>query len=263
MTEPPTAEDDGAESPATPAHAPLQNTLYRKVTKGRRRLTPGRLLLYRVAVAVAWTLVRALWGTCRVTSVSGLDRARAAVQQSKSLIPVFWHQHLLFGSRAVLDLRDAGLKPGFLISPSVDGTAPAMLVERVGGVVIRGSSTHTGARALRDFYETIVRQHVSPAITPDGPKGPLHEFKPGAILLAQITGRPILPIALAASRKYTFRTWDAFELPLPFSRIAIVYGEPIPVGRGITADALPEWQARLGERLLELRGAAEAALDRR
>jgi len=263
MTEPHTAEDDGAESPAARGHAPLQNTLYRKVTKGRRRLTRGRLVVYRVAVAVAWALIRALWSTCRVTSVSGLDGARQAVQQSKSLIPVFWHQHLLFGARAVLDLRDAGLKPGFLISPSVDGAAPAMLVEKVGGVVIRGSSTHTGARALRDFYETIVRQQVSPAITPDGPKGPLHEFKPGAILLAQISGRPILPIGVAASTKYTFRTWDAFELPLPFSRIAIVYGEPIVVGRGITADALPDWQSRLGERLLGLRRAAEAALDRR
>jgi len=70
-------------------------------------------------------------------------------------------------------------------------------------------------------------------------------------------------VKLLAPTKYTFRTWDAFELPLPFSRIAIVYGEPIVVGRGITADALPDWQSRLGERLLGLRRAAEAALDRR
>jgi lysophospholipid acyltransferase (LPLAT)-like uncharacterized protein len=138
-----------------------------------------------------------------------------------------------------------------------------MLVERVGGVVIRGSSTHTGARALRDFYETIVRQQVSPAITPDGPKGPLHEFKPGAILLGQITARPILPIAVAASAKYTFRTWDRFELPLPFSRVAIFYGEPVQVPRSIGADALGEWQARLAERLRALRRDAEAALERR
>ena len=52
----------------------------------------------------------------------------------------------------------------------MDGTAPAMLVERIGGHVIRGSSTATGARALRDYYETIVKQEISPAITPDGPR---------------------------------------------------------------------------------------------
>jgi lysophospholipid acyltransferase (LPLAT)-like uncharacterized protein len=257
--------DDADDDPAShDASQPLlRNTLYRRVTKGRRQLTPTRLFVYRVAVAMAWTIVRALWRSCRVTHVAGLERARQAVRDSKSLIPVYWHQHMVFGAKAVLDLRPDGLKAGFLISPSIDGTAPAMLVEKVGGVVIRGSSTHTGARALRDYYETIVKQQVSPAITPDGPKGPLHEFKPGAIMLSQITGRPILPIAVAHSRRYTFRTWDAFEVPLPFSRVAIVYGEPVKVARAMDAAALGEWQARMASQLAELRGQAQAALDRR
>ncbi len=121
-----------------------------------------------------------------------------------------------------------------------------MLVQKVGAHVIRGSSTHTGARALRDYYETIVKQQISPAITPDGPRGPLHEFKPGAIMLSQITGKPILPIAVACSFKFTFRTWDAFELPLPFSRVAIVYGEPVKVSRAMDADALAGWQQQMG-----------------
>jgi lysophospholipid acyltransferase (LPLAT)-like uncharacterized protein len=253
-------DEDGR---ASAANEPLRNTLYRKLTKGQRRLTPGRMLLYRVAVALGWTIIRTLWATCRVTHVSGLEAARQAVRDSRSLIPVYWHQHMLFGARAVLDLRRDGLKAGFLISPSIDGTAPAMLVEKVGGVVIRGSSTHTGARALRDYYETIVRQQVSPAITPDGPKGPLHEFKPGAIMLAQITGKPILPIAVAAASAIRFRTWDAFELPLPFSRIAIVYGEPVKVGRATDTAAFEQWQAKMAELLRVLRRQAEDALERR
>jgi lysophospholipid acyltransferase (LPLAT)-like uncharacterized protein len=240
-----------------------RNTLYRKLTRGKRRLTRGRLLMYRVAVAVAWGLVRALWATCRITHVAGRDAAGQAVREHRSLIPVYWHQHLLFGAHALLDLRRDGLKPGFLVSPSVDGTAPAMLVEKVGAQVIRGSSTHTGARALKDYYETIVKQLVSPAITPDGPRGPLHEFKPGAIMLSQITGKPILPIAVAHAWQFRFRTWDAFELPLPFSRVAIVYGEPIRVTRAMEAAALAGWQAQLAARLLELRREAEAALERR
>jgi lysophospholipid acyltransferase (LPLAT)-like uncharacterized protein len=241
---------------------PPRNTLYRKVTRGRRRLTPGRMLLYRVAVVVAWWLIRGLWASCRVTHVAGRESAERTVGELKSLIPVYWHQHMLFGARALLDLRASGLKPGFLVSPSVDGTAPAMLVEKVGAQVIRGSSTHTGARALRDYYETIVKQQVSPAITPDGPRGPLHEFKPGAIMLSQITGKPILPIAVAYSRKYTFRTWDAFEVPLPFCRVAIIYGDPVKVSRAMEPAALAEWQQRMSQRLLELRREAEAALER-
>lgn len=243
--------------------APLTHGLYTGTTRSGRRLTATRMLVYRIAAVVAWALIRFIWSTCRITRVSGFEAARQAVRDSGALIPVFWHQHLLFGTRAVLDLQDVGLRPGFLISPSVDGTAPALLVEKVGGVVIRGSSTNTGARALRDFYETIVKQQVSPALTPDGPRGPRHEFKPGAILLAQITGKPILPVAVAASSKYTFGTWDAFELPLPFSRIAICYGEPIKVGRGLSAEMLAAWQGTVADRLITLRREAEAALDRR
>ncbi len=241
--------------------APLKNSLYRKVTRGRRKLTRGRLLLYRVAVVVAWWLVRALWASCRVTHVAGKAAAEQAARDHKSLIPVYWHQHVLFGARALLDLQAAGLKVGFLVSPSIDGTAPAMLVEKAGAHVIRGSSTHTGARALQDYYETIVKQLISPAITPDGPRGPLHEFKPGAIMLSQITGKPILPIAVAHAWKFTFKTWDAFEVPLPFSRVAIVYGEPVKVSRAMDAAALAGWQQQLGERLLELRRQAETALE--
>jgi lysophospholipid acyltransferase (LPLAT)-like uncharacterized protein len=237
-----------------------QGTLYRKVRGGRRQLTPARMLMYRVAVVVAWWLVHLFWRTCRVHRVIGFERAHETVEASKAVIPVYWHQHMLFGVKALLDLRPAGLKIGFLISPSVDGTAPAMLVGRIGGHVIRGSSTHTGARALRDYYETIVKQSISPALTPDGPRGPMHEFKPGAVMLSQITGKPILPIAVAASRKFTFPTWDRFELPLPFSRVVIAYGEPVKMPRAMDAQGLARMQEEMAGRLLALTDEARQAL---
>jgi lysophospholipid acyltransferase (LPLAT)-like uncharacterized protein len=249
------------DEPTPPEEQELRNTLYRKVTRGRRRLTRGRMLMYRVAVVVAWQLVRLFWGTCRVQATPGLERARAAVRESKSVIPVYWHQHMLFGVRALLDLRADGLKTGFLISPSVDGTGPAMLVGKIGGHVIRGSSTHTGARALRDYYETIVKQEISPAITPDGPRGPVHEFKPGAVMLSQLTGKPILPVSVAASRSWRFRTWDRFELPLPFSRVVIAYGEPVKMPRGLDAESLARMQGEMAQRQQALQAEARQALD--
>jgi lysophospholipid acyltransferase (LPLAT)-like uncharacterized protein len=250
-----------SEPPVPPEQQELRNTLYRKVTRGRRRLTRGRMLVYRVAVVVAWQLVRFFWKTCRVQARPGLERARATVRESKSLIPVYWHQHMLFGVRALLDLREDGLELGFLISPSVDGTAPSMLVGRIGGHVIRGSSTHTGARALRDYYETIVKQKISPAITPDGPRGPVHEFKPGAVMLAQLTGKPILPVSIAASHTWRFSTWDRFELPLPFSRVVIAYGEPVRMPRGVDAAMLGQLQEDMARRLVDLQAEARKALQ--
>jgi lysophospholipid acyltransferase (LPLAT)-like uncharacterized protein len=251
-----------SEEPVAPEQHELRNTLYRKVTRGNRRLTRGRMLVYRIAVVIAWQLVRFFWATCRLHAVPGRERARAAVRESKSVIPVYWHQHMLFGARALLDLRPDGLKVGFLISASVDGTAPAMLVGRIGGHVIRGSSTHTGARALRDYYETIVKQEISPAITPDGPRGPVHEFKPGAVMLSQLTGKPILPISIAASHTWRLRTWDKFELPLPFSRVVIAYGEPVRMPRGLDTESLARMQAEMARKLQELQAEARAELVR-
>jgi len=246
-----------------PEQEELRNTLYRKVTRGKRRLTRGRMFVYRVAVAVAYRLGRFLWWSVRMQDPIGLERAREVVRESRAVIPAYWHQHMLFGVRALLDLEPEGLKLGFLISPSVDGAAPSMLVKRIGGHVIRGSSTHTGARALRDFYETIVKQQISPAITPDGPKGPLHEFKPGAVLLSQLTGKPILPVSVAASRSWRFRTWDRFELPLPFSRVVIAYGEPVRVPRVLNAEGLARMQVVMAESLQALNAEAHAALSAR
>jgi hypothetical protein len=219
------------------------------------------MTLYRLAVPVALGLVRFWFSTCRVVRVLGDDRLPTALARHNAVIPVYWHQHALFAVRYLLEQRSLGLKLGFLISPSVDGEIPAMLVQRAGGVAIRGSSTYTGARALRDYYEAVVRQGVSPGITPDGPRGPRNEFKPGAILLAQLTGRPIVPIAYAASRAYVFRTWDRFVLPWPFSRIVIAVGEPRIVPKGMDADALARWQGELGHELVALEDAARRSLS--
>jgi lysophospholipid acyltransferase (LPLAT)-like uncharacterized protein len=246
-----------------PEQQELRNTPYRRLTKSQRRLTRGRMLAYRLAVFVAWGLLQFFWRSCRLQPVQGLEQARVALRESQAVIPVYWHQHIVFGVHALKLLEPDGLKPGFLISPSVDGTAPAMLVQKLGGHVIRGSSTHTGARALRDFYETIVKQRVSPALTPDGPRGPVHEFKLGAVLLAQMTGKPILPITVAASRTLRFRTWDRFELPLPFSRVVIGIGDPVRIPRGLDADALARTQVEMARTLHELKASALAALGRK
>ena len=80
-------------------------------------------------------------------------------------------------------------------------------------------------------------------ITPDGPRGPRFKFKPGAILLAQMSGRPILPMAFAASRAWLIK-WDKFVLPVPFARIVIAVGAPRYVPRVTDAAAIERCRVR-------------------
>jgi lysophospholipid acyltransferase (LPLAT)-like uncharacterized protein len=223
-----------------------------------RRLTPLRRLVYALLAPLGLALLRLWWASCRIVRVSGAEHLDAALARAPSLLPCYWHQHELFCGRWLQLQIARGLKPGVLISPSVDGEVPATIARWLGFEVIRGSSTRTGARALRDYYELLVKQGVSPVITPDGPTGPRHEFKPGGLLLAQLSGRPLLPMAFAASRAWRFG-WDGFVLPWPGSRIAIAIGAPVYVGAELALGDQAAMQAMRLRMEQELRHQFEVA----
>ena len=238
----------------------LHNTIYEQQTRSGRRLTAGRRLFYHSIVPVGLSLIHLVWRWSRVVSVVGAEHIQRTLEQAPSFIPVYWHQHQLFCVKHLLAQRRAGVKLGFLISPSVDGELGAMLVHKLGGVVIRGSSSHTGARALRDYYQALSKDDVSPAITPDGPRGPPWKFKPGAVLLAQLSQRPIIPLAYAASRAWQIQ-WDRFVIPKPLARISIAVGEPVYVPKGLDAAGLERRQADMEVRLQSLGEQAKRALE--
>jgi hypothetical protein len=95
--------------------------------------------------------------------------------------------------------------------------------------VVRGSSSRGGAQALRDLARLVRRDGAEVFLVPDGPRGPRGRAQPGAVLLAKLTGAPVVPIGLGASRKSILGSWDRFEVPHPFARVAVVLGEPIRV----------------------------------
>lgn len=241
---------------------PSRHTLYRKVTRAKRRLTRTRQVLYRIGAPMAGAIIRGWWSVTRVAAVLGEGRLQQAIADYGVVIPVYWHQQQLLPTKYLIGHHADGLKLGFLVSPSVDGEMPAMIVQRAGAHAIRGSSSATGARALRDYYLAITRDGISPAITPDGPKGPAQEFKPGAILLSQLSGKPILPMAFAARRAYRFPNWDRFILPLPFTSTVLAIGEPRVVPRRFEAGGLEEWQGLMRAELQALHIAAAEALHR-
>jgi len=224
-------------------------TAYQHITRSGRRLTRVRQCLYSLGLPLVLGLVRALWASYRIERVLGDEHLDAALKEHGAIIPCLWHQHLLIGVRYLLHKRPLGLKLGFMISPSVDGEAGALAAQRLGGHIVRGSSSYTGARALRDFYLAVAKENVSLLITPDGPRGPRYEAKSGALLIAQLAGKPILPISYAASRVFKFRAWDRFILPLPFARVAIAVGEPIKVPKVVKPAEVEAMQLALGKTL--------------
>lgn len=225
-----------------------------------RVMTWKRKLSYAIIRPIVKLFLSSFWLTCRVKKIVGDEHAQKLIEQGNPIIPCYWHQMHIFGSWYMRKLQKRGLKIGFLISPSVDGEVPAKIVESWGAVAIRGSSNRTGAKALKDMYNTIMKDKVSPVTTSDGPTGPIHKFKQGAVMLAQLTQSPMLPIAFAADRYWELKTWDKFIIPKPFSRIVIAVGEPHLIDKKSNAEKLEKERIKIENDMNNLIEVAKAEL---
>ncbi len=218
----------------------------------------SRPLKDRLAPAVLTQFARLLSGTCKIVSVAGEEHVRRLIQQDSPFLPCYWHQQMVFGASYLLGLQRRGLKLGFLASPSRDGEIATTVFNNLGARVIRGSSSRSGAKALRDVYLALKKEHLCVATTSDGPRGPAFEFKLGWLTLAQMTGAPILPMANAADRRWRINSWDKLFIPKPFANIAIAIGEPVHVDKNLTPEQLSGLQEQLTRQLNELSAAAAA-----
>jgi hypothetical protein len=115
-----------------------------------------------------------------------------------------------------------------LVSEHGDGEIVARIIDRLGLATVRGSTTRGGSRALLGVIR-VLEQGESAAFTPDGPRGPRHEWQSGILSAARRANAPIVCIRMAVSRSWRARSWDQFVIPKPFATIAIAYSDPIPV----------------------------------
>jgi lysophospholipid acyltransferase (LPLAT)-like uncharacterized protein len=179
-------------------------------------------------------VVRALgvWGGASLLRMSGavtrlrflhLDREVEAMGRHGAVIYALWH-----GRMWLLAARFPRRGVGVLVSLSEDGEVMARILARLRLVPVRGSSSRGGEEAMRALEEW-VDGGGSAAITPDGPRGPRHVARMGAVALAARTGKPIVPVGAAARSAWTLGSWDAFQIPRPGSRAVIAIGEPLLV----------------------------------
>ena len=127
--------------------------------------------------------------------------------------------------------RGHGARPArVLASRSRDGELVARWVTRFGLRVVRGSSSHGGAEALRELTAAL-RAGEDVAVVPDGPRGPREQLQPGVVVLAALSGAPVVPFGFAARPARRLASWDRFMVPLPFARAAAVFGKPFAVAR--------------------------------
>jgi len=173
----------------------------------------------------------------------GTDHYLEFRRQNTPIIFVFWHGQLL---PLVHYHRNEGIV--VLVSEHSDGEYIAQVIHRHGFGTTRGSSTRGGVKGLKGIVRA-ARQGKDLAFTPDGPKGPRHDFKMGALVAAQMTGLPVVPLSVGADRAWYLKSWDRFMIPKPFARIRIRYGAPRWVPRDASAQTLAEVREDLRDEL--------------
>ncbi|MEJ2215625.1 MAG: lysophospholipid acyltransferase family protein [Gemmatimonadota bacterium] len=181
-----------------------------------------RELRYAAGGAAGYVTLTTLLSSVRYRLIDSHHR-EPLLAAHQPVVYVLWHGRLLPLAHYH---RHEGMTT--LISRSGDGEYIARVVRRWGFVPVRGSSSRGGREGLLKLFEQ-VQQGRSAAITPDGPRGPKQKMKNGALLLAQRTGAPVMPVSAAADRAWWFESWDRFLVPKPFSHVDIVYGAPITI----------------------------------
>ena len=199
----------------------------------------------RIARVGSW-LVRLLSATWRIR------RRRPEVfdsvfERGEAAIFALWHGQML---PLLVVHRNRGV--AVLISEHRDGEIIAQIAERFGFATLRGSTSRGASRALVELSRTL-EDGRSVAITPDGPRGPARTFAPGALIAAQRSGVPIIPVVMTVSRAWHLKSWDRFVVPKPFARVTVAYGDPVMVD-----GASPREAAAEAPRLQALMDATEA-----
>ncbi|MCX7017816.1 MAG: lysophospholipid acyltransferase family protein [bacterium] len=214
------------------------------MTKSRKKLVRAvtHWFAYYIGIPVIYALLWLLRRTWRIT------RGDYTWVLKQPIIFAVWHGEMLIGVTEIPYFkRDIDV----LASRSRDGELLSRFIRIAGAEAIRGSSSSGQFGAIRSMRGSL-DQGRSVALAVDGPRGPRAIVKSGVILLASMTGVPIVPSVMIPERYWQFKSWDRAILPKPFSRIDFIPGEPLYVPPQANKDTIERCRTRLEKQLINL-----------
>lgn len=165
---------------------------------------------------------RILYKSLRVRLLDSEGRPVLEGALPKRAIYIGWH-----GNMAVVPAFFSKMGVTFLASKSRDAKIYGGFLRAFGGYLAMGSRVEDGPSGVMSLIRSLHAGRPV-ALSPDGPKGPRHRLKPGVALVALAAKAPVVPIGVYADRKVVFRgSWDRAWVPLPFSRVFLVFSDPL------------------------------------
>lgn len=132
-----------------------------------------------------------------------------------------------------------------MISEHFDGEIISKLINLFKFNSIRGSSKRGGVKALAKALRAIKTQDI--AITPDGPRGPMHSVADGVVAISKKSKAKVVLFNIKVDRYWRLNSWDKFIIPKPFSNIEFFVSEPISLSE-LDSESAKNY---IKERLLE------------
>jgi lysophospholipid acyltransferase (LPLAT)-like uncharacterized protein len=169
----------------------------------------------------------------------------------ENFVAAFWHGKMLIGWK-LLSRRN----PAALVSESKDGELLTKVLRHWKYELARGSSSKGG----KDALEILVRKAkdgFTIGITPDGPRGPAKKFKAGAVIIAKRSLKPLVLIGIGFQKSVRLKSWDAFEIPKPFSRVYVKCSEPMYYEENLSYEETSEAILKAEEELNKINKEAE------
>ena len=192
---------------------------------------------------IVWIIYR-LWSWTWVIETVEPETLKRLKEQNRPLIFAHWH-----GDELAIVPLTTEYRIATMTSTSADGSLIDFVLHKLGGATSRGSSTRGGVGALVGLIR-LIREGYRASIAVDGPKGPLHQVKPGVFELAYKTQARIVPLGVSVSKAHVFqKSWNKAQLPLPFSRVVVFFSEPLPEIAEKTQTRSPEMAETLAQQI--------------
>ena len=182
------------------------------------------LLLNNFLASLIYHLLKLYAKTLRV-QYDGVGTIQKYLDNGGRVVIASWHQRFFGGFFLPIIFRQS---PCIMISQSRDGDFISNVVQRIGWIPVRGSSSRGGKNALKKMVQGVMQQGIGGHIV-DGPEGPPRIIKPGLIALARNSGAAISPGFVSYENAWIFNSWDRFMVPKPFSRVIFRAGSLILV----------------------------------
>ncbi len=185
----------------------------------------ANLLLYNAAEVLCKSL--------RISLIN-IEPVKQLENSKQNYVFAFWH-----GSMLVPWYLNRNKNFAALTSKSKDGDLLARLLKNWRYKVVRGSSSTGGDVALGIMID-YAKNKYSIAVTPDGPRGPAHKLKAGAVITAKKAGIPLILAGVGFQKKRILKSWDKFEIPALFAKTKIIFSDPIYIDKSLNYEETSE-----------------------